>query len=327
MTFGQLIDNRIFKTNYVIYTDIENEYVGDMGGIVGIAIKRFDKIIGSLSLTASEWFSKTHKRDVMYQGYDYQISRIYEVSGDIEKPIDHIFTIGGGSKINLPAENLNFDALDNNLLKNLFSSRDNIYKKSLKYLVDGERALHMGIPIDKAFLDLFKSIEVVINSLSKKRSFNSRLSICSKKIGLSSEEQEKIKKLWKARSNGDIAHSKPFSSSEYLPPQYPVPSDADLSYFSPDLPASVLLKYFHYKNGEIVIITGGDSVDHADNGEFIDVNIGSYYIYKPFPNETKNITNVLKKKISENFNIKTKNVVLRVKNKSKKEFIFKIKYQ
>jgi hypothetical protein len=89
----------------------------------------------------------------------------------------------------------------------------------------------------------------------------------------------------------------------------------------------LLLKYFHYKNGEIVIITGGDSVDHADNGEFIDVNIGSYYIYKPFPNETKNITNVLKKKISENFNIKTKNVVLRVKNKSKKEFIFKIKYQ
>src|ERR1700733_8121084 len=52
IAFGAASDTRIFKTRYVIYTDIENNTGHDTGGLIGVAIRRFDRVVGALSLAA-----------------------------------------------------------------------------------------------------------------------------------------------------------------------------------------------------------------------------------------------------------------------------------
>lgn len=324
MAFGVASDTRIFKTNYVIYTDIENHLGHDVGGLIGVAIRRFDKVAGALSLTASAWFSKTYNRAALYKGCDYQISKIYEIKNGKEIVVEHNIVRGGGSQINLPDGKALFSKMDSGLLKKLLRNSDDTFKKSLKYLMSGERSLYLGHPAEKVMLDMVKSIEIVVKSFSNKntRSFKRQLKVCAKKIGLTSEEQEQIMSCWKARSEGDVAHASKQSRSEYLPPQYPVPSDAEMNMlFRADLPVSVLLKYFHYKDGEIRVVVGNDTF--LDVGTLTHISSGgqTYYGYKPRQNEKKNIVHVLKKQLVSELGFSYRNIKKRSRHGN--EFLFK----
>ncbi len=324
IAFGVATDTRIFKTSYVIYTDIENYPDRDAGGLVGIAIRRFDAVVGALSLTASDWFSKNYSRDPQYKGCDYQISKIYKLENEQENPIEYTIVRGGGSQINLPDAKANFSKLDSVLLDKILKMRDDTFKKSLKYLLNGERAMYLGLPFEKIILDFMKSIEVIVKSFAskKRKTFKQQLKECAKKIGLTEKEKQQIIQLWKDRSNGDVAHAKKVSRSEYLPPQYPVPSDVEgVISFKSDLAVAILLKYFKYKDGEIKVII--DNERYHQEGDFVDVNMGSYFTYKPRQAEKNNITKVLKQQISQNLKVKYKNISKRSEKSG--EFIFKIK--
>lgn len=323
MAFGVPTDTRVFKTSYVIYTDITDYPDHDPGAHVGIAIRRFDRVVGALSVAASSWFSKTYNRDPMYKGCDYQISKIYEIKDDNEVPVEYSIVRGGGSQINLPEKKAGFEKMDQTLINSILDVRDETFKKALKYLLNGERALYLGFPMEKVILDLVKSIEVIVNSFKNKnrKKFGQQLQVCARKIGLTEKEKDSILSFWKSRNTGDIAHAKKVSRSENLPPQYPVPSDADIiPYFSSDLPAAVLLRYFQYKDGEVRVIIENDPYHRS--GRLVNVNMGSYFAYKPFPEEKKRIVNVLKKLIASSFGVKFKDV----KKRSQKgaEFIFKV---
>ncbi|HWB33762.1 MAG TPA: hypothetical protein VG753_00355 [Candidatus Paceibacterota bacterium] len=324
MSFGTPSDTRIFKTGYVIYTDIDNREAHDTGGLIGVAIRRFDKVAGALSLASADWFSKTHNRPPLYKSCDYQISRIYELKDDEEAPIEPDIVRGGGSQINLPAANVAFSSLDHNLIQRILDSREPIFKRALRYLLSSERALYLGLPMEKVMLDLIKSIEIVVKSFGgrNRKTFKQRLKICAKKIGLTEEEQGHITDLWKARNRGDVAHAREQSWAEFLPPQYPVPSDVEMNaYFRSDLGVAVLLKFFDYKDGETKVEL--DSGNYWGPGSFVDVNMGSYYAYHPHHQERRNMVAALKRQLANKFNVKIKDVTLRFHQG--KEFIFKIR--
>lgn len=261
----------------------------------------------------------------MYKGCDYQISRIYELVGNKENPVEYSIITGGGSQINLPDPKSLFSEMDSRIIDGVLNARDETFRKSMKYMLNGERALFLGFPPEKVALDLMKSMEVIVKSFQrgrKKQSFGKMLKMCAKEIGLTEDERLKIKDAWKARGNGDVAHATRTSQSEFFPPQYPVPSDVSMNItFGADLSVAVLLKYFRYKEGEVRVVI--DTKSHWDIGEFIDVNFGSHYSYNPKPNEKKGLTNVLRRHISERLGVQYRDVSKR--HTQGQELIFKVR--
>ena len=102
---------------------------------------------------------------------------------------------------------------------------------------------------EKIALDHFKSIEIIVNSLSKKKEFKQRLEEATKKINLTDEEKKEILKMWDDRSSySDVAHPSPYDQAERYPNQFPIPSNVQYPKGGFDsIAANVCLKYFAYK--------------------------------------------------------------------------------
>lgn len=325
--FGVLTDTRLFKTEYVIYTDISTNR-NDASHVLGVAVRRFDEVIGALSLASSDWFCKTHTRDPIYKATMYQMSKIYELVDDKEVSFgQYNLYRGGGSQINLPDAKASFDKIDFTLITRVLNNKDKVFSKSLKYLLSAEDGIYKGLPPEKIILDLMKSIEVIVTSFPKKRTkkkegvFRARLKKCAEEIGLTEKQNDQIMQLWKDRSNGDIAHSTSSSRSDYLPPQYPIPSDVVFIPFQSDLAVQVLLKYLEYKKGEILVEISNDPFHTA--GSLIDVNFGSYYIYTPKKSE-KRVAHFVKKAIASYFKIAYRKITIRKSDLINNTFLFKI---
>jgi hypothetical protein len=101
---------------------------------------------------------------------------------------------------------------------------------------------------EKIALDHFKSIEIIINSLSKKQKFKQRLTEAAELIEITPEESTTIERFWDERSKyGDIAHPSLFDEVERYPNQFPVPSNARYSgAFLDSIAPSIILKYYFY---------------------------------------------------------------------------------
>ena len=322
VSFGVLLDTRIFKTEYVVYTDISTNR-NEASHLLGLAVRRFDKVIGALSLASSMWFAKKYNRDPLYKGTTYQLSRIYELVQGKERSFGNLNLYrGGGSQINLPDAKANFNEIDLQFIEQILNSNDKVFLKSKKYLLAGEDALYKGLPPEKIILDHMKSIEIIVKSFSKKRNFRAQLQKCAKEILLTDQEQNEILQLWKNRSNGDIAHSTKTSRADFLPPQFPIPSDAVFIPFPSDLTVRVLLKYLQYKKGEVSVVMSNDTW-HKE-GSLINVNMGSYYIYKPMKQERR-VVHYAKKAIAAYFDVKYRKIITRKSDTSKKHLLFKIK--
>lgn len=305
ITHERTLDPRIIKTGYAIYTDVNKHPIETA---LGTAIQRFEKVTGTLAMSASIHYAKKHNVKSRYQHYEYQISKIYKIIDGKETDINEsIFGGGMTSLIKLPSET-NLDVLDQRLIARMLKSKDDVFWKSLSYLQSGEKGFHNNTPSEKMTLDFMKSIELIINLFSGK-SFPKRLKNAAKELNIDNDDCESIKKLWSLRSNGDVAHAKRGSRVNSLPAQYPTPSNVDGPYIdSSALAVRVLTNYFLFRDSILSIKISTEK--HYDADELIDVNNGTAYVIRPTNRTRKFLTRFLKKKISIHFNVPQKNITL-----------------
>lgn len=252
LTFPRGIDSRVFKTNYVIYTDIE--YNAGSNAAVGIANDRFELAVGSLTLVGTVWSKNKYNRWLSSITYDYQICRVYELVNDQEKPIEMEHLPSGVWMCSYPAFK-DFAEFDGSILDFITQTKNPVFLKALRYLTTSERGINFQYPAEKIFLDYFKCIEIIIEhvgSLRKNvpRIFRKRLIRATKKLFLEPHEVELIKKYYTLRNRGDFAHASENARSIQFMPQFPRPSDSEL--FNYDelrmLARRILLRFYNYIN-------------------------------------------------------------------------------
>ncbi len=311
-------DPRFIKTQYVIYCDLE---IYDENAALGIAVKLFDRVCGSLALVASSWFNNKHKRND-YKNYEYQLCRVYKLKPNgIETPVNNLRINGGGWSMICNPNTTNFNELDSKMLSRMLSCRDEVFNKSFKYLLQAEKDFYLHARPQMLTINLFKCIELIVYSFNGKR-FNDKLRKAAIELNLAVDDIEKIKKLKKARDSGDVAHPRRGSRSDFYPPQFPVPEDVDFpNFWYSGLVAKVLLKYFLYIDSLITIKLSSDPHDIAN--EIISVNYGAYYEIRPSVRGKRKITHLVKKKLSEYFRIPYFRIKVRKYNYP--EIIYQIK--
>lgn len=305
VTHHRVADPRIIKTAHIIRTDVETH---DVGSALGHAIRRFEKITGTLAITSLIQYEQKHNRKFNYTNYEYQIVRIYKLENNEESEAEvPVFAGGSVSHINLPSQT-DMTVLDEKLVERMLKSRDDIFWKSLGYLQSGQKGFRNNTPTEKMTLDFMKSIELIVR-LWKGKKFSIQLKSAAKELNIDKEDGEKIMELWRLRSGGDVAHAKRGSKVDFYPAQYPVPSNVDGPYIdSGALAVRVLTKYFLFRDS-ILSIHISDK-DHYDVDELIDVNQGSAFAIRPSKKSKKFLTPFLKKKISVHFGIPSKNIKL-----------------
>lgn len=304
ITHHKEIDPRVIKTEYVMHTEITGR---DVNYALGVAIPRFEKVTGALAIAASVHYGNKYNRKARYTNYEYQICRIYEIVDNNEVETKQgIFAGGMISLINLPSDN-NKSLLDEKLLDRMLKSKDDIFLKALGYLQEGEKGFHNNASLEKITLDFAKSIELILGLF--KGTFSKKLKSLAKEFGIDKEDCDEIKKLWKLRGGGDVAHAKRGSKIRFYPPQYPIPSNVDMVYIeSSSLAARVLTKYFLFRDSVLSIKLSDDSMDDLD--ELYDVDNGSLYTIRTLEKNRKRLTLILKAKISIAFGMPVKNIKL-----------------
>lgn len=252
LTFPRGIDSRVFKTNYVIYTDIE--YNAGSNAAVGIANDRFELTIGALALAGTVWSRNKYNRSLPSVTYDYQICRVYELVNDQEKPVEMEHLPSGVWMCSYPAFK-NFDELDIKILDFIAQTKHPVFLKALRYLITSERGINFQYPSEKIFLDYFKCIEIIIEHLGLlrrdvPRAFRKRLVRAAKKLSLGSSDISLIQKYYTLRNKGDFAHAAVNARSLNFMPQFPRPSDSEI--FNYDelrmLARRTLMQLFHFIN-------------------------------------------------------------------------------
>lgn len=326
ITYPSNSDFREIKSNYVIFTDIERftaksgqakdsaGYHGDISSALGIAIRRFDKVIGALSLSSCDLLFNKHKRYLATK-YDYQVCRIYELVGEKEIDAEKPFMGGWGGMINFPDKKSSFKDINFGLMNRMLESKDKVFVKSLRYLLKAVKGMHLNLPIEKIFIDYTKSIELIINSF-KGKYFSKKLERASKILDISDVDRQTIKDIWKSRSRGDFAHASDSLRSFSLPPQFPEPSDADFfaKIDSFELCSMILLKYFKYIDNEVEVRINDSSKRFMDDKYFdklIDVNIGEYLAFYTSIKNRRTLTIKLKQELAKHYKCKYKNIKLR----------------
>lgn len=246
MTSVPFVDPVKMYSKHVIIYDIEEyDYCAALGG----AIRKFDKICASLFISGVRDIHLKHK---LYSGepYLYQINKVYliddknqECDIEIDLKSNHIYLPNRPER----SEWLNEDTGD--FLNKIYDFKDPIFKKALKYLYSSAIGHYKLNNHEKIALDHFKSIELIVNCLSSKKSFKERVGEAGPELDLNEDEIKKIKKYWDDRSNGDIAHSTYHDPVSFYPNQFPEPTGMQYNWsFSDSLARKILLKYFNFRN-------------------------------------------------------------------------------
>jgi hypothetical protein len=293
------------RAEYVAIHDIEER---DPLAALGGGIRAFEELCRYLFLANVEDIQKKFEGKIGHAStYLYQIVKIYEIDAEgNEKDAQYKIRNGHVFLPNRPDATEWRHPDTSSFLNAALSFHDEIFKRALAYLYMssiGHFVLHSP---EKIALDHFKSIEVIVNSLSDKRYFTERLDDTAVLISLTPEEVERISKLWKDRSNGDVAHSKEFGISDRYPNQFPIPSNAQYSGSYPDSVAErICIKYYQYRKNLYSVETDFEE-DASEEGEFSTINamwetnrLGFYT--KPI--EEKELSEKLKKRFAEEFGI------------------------
>ncbi len=254
VTFLPYIDPIRIKSEYVITCDIEEDRANDA---LGGAIRVIDRISRILTLSCLEDIKRTFKKDIgHFEPYIYQVNKIYELDengseSEVDFKLESVF-------VYLP-DRPEFTAwrteTTQEFLEELLDSHDEVLERSLKYLYRSSVGVFLLHSKEKIALDHFKSIEIIVNSLSSKQHFKQRLVDAAKLIDISPEEVTQIQSFWDDRSmHGDIAHPSLFDQAEWYPNQFPLPSNVRYSggMFETIAP-KILLKYFRYKRRQYLI--------------------------------------------------------------------------
>ena len=341
VTSLRYVDPILIKSEYLITHDIEED---DPGGALGGSIKEIDRICRFLSLTCLEDVKRKFGRNRgSFEPYIYQINKIYLID-EKGKESDVNFKLES-KRIYLPnrPEFTNWrDPNTIHFLDEIYNFHDEILERALKYLYRSSIGSFVLDSKEKIALDHFKSIEIIINSLSKKQTFKLRLKEACSKIKISPKEEKQIRDFWDERSSyGDVAHVSPFDQAERYPNQFPVPSNVQYSGGGFDsVAANIILKYFQYiKDIFTIDIEEPSSHDGSDTkeGKFTLVySIGLWgtfhhnQLYFNTVEKNKNkLKDKLKKSFAEFYKIPKKSIVEITlepnKNKNSKRKRFKLR--
>src|SRR3989338_6066276 len=266
------IDPVYIKSEHIIICDIEE---CDENSALGAAINQFDKLCRFLSITnLKDAREKFHNKLGCLLPYVYQVNKIYSLnSSGNEAEVNFKLESGTIYLPDRPEANQWRTGDTEEFLNEIYNFHDEILKRALKYLYRSSIGYLVLDSPEKVALDHFKSIEIIINSLSNKKYFKDKLNEAGEKIGLTQEEQGKIVKFWEYRSDyGDIAHFSECDQVEYSN-QFPIPSNVNYPWaFLSSVAGDVCLKYFQYKRNLflIEIEKSVDFVDNSDNRKKID---------------------------------------------------------
>lgn len=242
------IDPIRIKSKYVIVCDLnERETKAALGG----GIRIIDRLCRFLSLVYVEDAKRKFSRESFgLLPYLYQVNKIYslnesggELDTDLKLESGHIYLP------NRPELNQWRDENTQNFLEDIFNFHDEVLERAIKYLYRSSIGYFILDSPEKIALDHFKSIEIIVNSLSKKNTFKKRLNEACGQINLTNEEKVEILKMWDDRSSyGDVAHPSPYDQAERYPNQFPIPSNVQYPRAGFDsIATNVCLKYFAYK--------------------------------------------------------------------------------
>ena len=254
------VDPIKIKSEYVIICDIEEDKPGDA---LGGAIKTIERITRFLSLACLEDVKRKFGRNRgSFEPYVYQVNKIYLLNdSNLESEVGYKLESGHMYLPNRPEQTEWRDLGTGQFLEEIYNFHDETFERSLKYLYRSSIGYLVLDSKEKMALDHFKSIEIIINSLGKKRinkkntNFNERLEDVASKIGITPGEKKRIQDFWDDRSKyGDIAHPSPFDEVERYPNQFPIPSNARYSGGGFDsIAPSILLKYYQYIKGVFIV--------------------------------------------------------------------------
>lgn len=301
------VDPMKLHTNHAVTLDIE-EY--DPKAALGGAVRAFDKLCARLFLAGIRDFKSKVDRYIG-ETYLYQITKIYQLNNkNEEQEMPVVLESGHIFLPNRPDRNSWQDSETSNFFQKILDFKDPIFNKALKYLYSSSVGHFRLESFEKVALDHFKSIELIINSFSKKESFKQRVDEAAAALGLSTEESEEIKKYWDARSNGDIAHSRYSDPTAFYPNQFPLPSGGmDYPWAHLDrLGRIVLLKYLDVRQRYFHVDIQESTNDSKERVLGV-VNEHSECNHLFFETPTKNKKDILKelrKEFGRNFKIDEK---------------------
>jgi hypothetical protein len=241
------VDSLKLRTEYVVTHDIEeHEPLAALGG----AIRAFDTLCRYLFFANIEDIYQKYNGTIGHAlTYTYQVVHIYTIDReDNEREVDYQIQNRHVFLPNRPDATSWRHSTTDAFLHDALSFHDDILERALSYLYSSSIGHFMHSSPEKIALDHFKSIEVIIKSLSTKRRFADRLRDAAIVLTLTPEEEARVKRLWDDRSNGDVAHSREFGMSDRYPNQFPLPSNANYSGGLPDSIAEhICLKYYYYR--------------------------------------------------------------------------------
>lgn len=341
VTSLRYVDPILIKSEYVITHNIEED---DPGGALGGSIKEIDRVCRFLSLACLEDVKRKFGRNRgSFEPYIYQINKIYllDEKGN-ESDVNFKLKSGHIYLPNRPEFTEWRDSDTTLFLDEIYSFHDEILERALKYLYRSSIGYLVLDSKEKIALDHFKSIEIIINSLSKKHTFKQRLKEACSKIGISPEEEKRINDFWSERSTyGDVAHVSPFDQAERYPNQFPIPSNVQYSGGGFDsVAANIIIKYFQYIKGVFTIdieeLSNQDGSDAKESTFTLVYSIGLWgtfhhnHLYFNTSEKNKNkLKDKLKKSFAEFYKIPKKSIVEVTpepnKNKNLKRKRFKLR--
>ena len=330
VTSLRYVDPLKIKSEYVIFYDIKENKPGDA---LGGAIRIIDRITRFLSLASLEDFKRKFGRNRgAFEPYIYQINKIYLLDKDgKESEVNYKLESGHMYLPNRPEQMQWRNTGTSKFLDEIYNFHDETFERALKYLYRSSIGHFVLDSHEKIALDHFKSIEIIINSLSKKREFKDRLAEVVGKIGITPEEQKRIQDFWDDRSKyGDIAHPSKFDEVERYPNQFPIPSNIHYSGASFDsIAPSIVLKYYQYIKGVFVIDIDEPIDNEGSLSKVYEISPWgtihqNHLIYYTSEKNKQKLTRNLKKAFAKEFNIDEKNIIDSTLGRGKKTITLRL---
>lgn len=316
------VDSMKLRTNHVAICEIrESEPSKALGG----AIKEFDKLCSRLFLAGIQ--DVKSKTGNLYSGetYLYQVNKIYCLDGEGgEHDVDINLKSGNIFLPNRPDRTDWCVKETGHFLDQLLEFKDPVFNKALKYLYSSSVGYFRSESYEKIALDHFKSIELIINTLSSnssKDSFKERVDKVATILSLTNEECTEIKKYWDARSNGDIAHSSHNDPTSFYPNQFPPPKNLEYPWASFDRTARViLLKYFDIRKRyfQVDIQQPYGRVDHLTLGVVNEHSECNHLFFQTLTKHRKEVLKELKTVFVNVYGLDKKDVQVEFDNSTKR---------
>jgi hypothetical protein len=320
-------DQRIIKTGYVIYTEVDNLH---WETAINIAYQIFEEVVGALSIRAISERSLANRIVTDFYSYDYQIVKLYRFDGEDEEPIKtEKFSGAGYQKLNFPRESFIDRGLSSVDIESLISRSNHNpnLKSAIEYLMFAERCKIFRLPTENTVLNLCKSMESLLQGMSfnkKITTFKDKVKDANNIFELDEHELSEIFKLWDVRSREDIAHaSEKYIFSHFYISTVPTSKNKMIVIMNqPAIVAKMIKKYSDFINTFLHIKVQKYQKKEGRYEELIYVSNRGYFTYQSNLPKGSKLTIEIKRRISNDLKVPYKNI--KKYSERDKEFLFRV---